>query len=162
MSYGVSGTYVANSGQVSLNAVVWGDGKTSWACYEYASIDAGTWAADQNAVYLGFTAWYNTSAANGDAFTIKLYMPVGTYSFGGYFQKDTTCGILKVYIDAVEVASFDLYAGSNSNNNRLTQTGIAITTAGIKSIQLKVVGKNAASSGYSVAFNGNMGFWRTA
>jgi hypothetical protein len=93
--------------------------------------------------------FYNSSNANGDQVNYKVYMGVGIYTFKFLHAEHTTFGILKLLIDGIEKASFDCYNSEGSQWNIIdTQEGIEVTEAGIKTVSLKIDGKNASSSGY--------------
>lgn len=75
----------------------------------------------------------------------------GTYTLILFGKTHTAYGIIDVDIDGDEIASFDLY-GANTDNVRQVQTGITVSSAGIKTLKLRVDGKNASSSAYYCAF----------
>lgn len=128
----------------------------------YDSTGPGTWAigSEITAQYCQ-NPFYNSVDANGDNVSYKVYLDSGTYTFLLFGIKGTNRGIVDVDIDAAEVASFDLYAASTQCNQRLIQTGIVIASSGIKTLKLRVDGKNGSSSGYVLPFV-FIALWRTA
>lgn len=113
----------------------------------YDSVVQGTFINFASPGYLMGGFLYNSSFADQDQVNYKLWLGAGTYTFKLLHATSTTHGILKILIDAAEVASFDTY-GPASYNKVSTATGINISTTGIKTISLKVDGKNPSSSGY--------------
>lgn len=106
-------------------------------------IDAG----DPN-YYFG-AKFYNSSNTDGDQVNYKVYMGNGTYTFKFIHGENITFGILKLLIDDIEKASFDCYNAGGAQVNVIdTETGIEITESSIKTVSLKIDGKNASSSGY--------------
>ena len=72
----------------------------------------------------------------------------------------TNRGIMKIYIDDIEVASFDKYSSIAKYNVTKTKTGINISTTGLKTLKIKCVGQNISSSGYYMHFQ-SITLWRT-
>jgi len=106
-------------------------------------IDAG-----DNDYYFG-AKFYNSSNTDGDQVNYKVYMGSGTYTFKFIHGENVTFGILKLLIDDVEKASFDCYNAGGAQVNVIdTETGIEIAESGIKTVSLKIDGKNASSTGY--------------
>ena len=127
----------------------------------YNSIGQGTWAYGvDDALYLNgrFT---NTSETNGDNISYKVYLAAGTYTLRFHCLKGNSHGIVDIDIDGVEKASFDLYNAANIINQVISATGIVVAVGGLKTVRLRMDGKNGASSSYRMylmAFS----FWRTA
>lgn len=108
----------------------------------------------RNAVYL------NAPPADGDGLQYKMYMSAGTYTCKALVQKFTTRPIVKVKIDGVTVATWDLY-GSLQQNYIFTEAGIVVSSSGVKTIQFVADGKNPSSGNYQYAFS-ELVFYRTA
>lgn len=127
----------------------------------YNSIGQGTWeeSRSENAYYDWY--WKNeTSKANGDNVSFKVFLDVGTYTLMLIHHKNTDAGIVDISIDGVEVDSIDLYAALTWNV-RSIQTGITISSSGLKTLKLEVDGKNASSSNYKY-YMVYLALWRTA
>ena len=75
-------------------------------------------------------------------------------------SENTDAGIVDIYIDADEVASFDPYGGAGVSTS-YTDTGNVVATSGLKTITLKIDGKNGSSSNYFVRLQAIF-FYRTA
>ncbi|KKN60076.1 hypothetical protein LCGC14_0535450 [marine sediment metagenome] len=128
--------------------------------HNYDSIGQGTWVYAQDSPTMFNGIFYPSSAANLDNITYKAFLAVGTYTIRLVCSTNTANGIIDFDIDAVEVASFDTYAGSLIKNVIFTQTGIVVATGGLKSIKMRADGKNGSSSGFTI----NpiiLGLWRT-
>lgn len=121
----------------------------------------GTWSISTSGTDFFNIFGTNTTAADADFMTFEVYLSAGTYTLIFYNFHNSNNGIADVQIDGVEVASFDKYASSGSGNNRDSQTGITVSSSGLKTVKLVVDGKNASSSGYQCPFNCLI-FWRTA
>ena len=123
-----------------------------------SAIGQGTWvfAADASCYY-GWK-WYNTSNANGDNFSYKVYLAAGTYTLQIFFERATNGGIVDFYIDADEVGSVDMY-GAGAYNVAGTVTSISVATSGLKTLKLQVDGKSG--SDYYIRII-DLVLWRTA
>jgi len=128
--------------------------------FSYDSIGQGTWVAwtDSNQAYRGI---YNSSNADGDNISYKIYLAKGTYKLICLASKNADRAIMQILLDGSEIASWDLYNDSMVNNALLSQDNIAVNSDGIKTITIKANGHNASSSGYYVAFS-YLALFRTA
>lgn len=144
-----------------VDALDRGEGHIVLMPADYDSIVQGTW------VFIGGAAFVcgvlqNQTDADGDAFTLKAFLQAGTYTFMFLNSaQHTDRGIVDIDIDAVEVASFDFYSAVPITNARRTQTGIVVATTGLKTITVRVGGKNPLATHFYVAPE-IMAFWRTA
>lgn len=121
----------------------------------------GTWTfGEDSSSYTGGRI-RNTSVANADKVSYKVFLAKGTYSISLISIKSTGNPIIDILIDGVSQGTVDTYAAAGVYNQKDTITGVTIATAGIKIITLLVNGKNAASSGYS-AYLQALSLWRTA
>lgn len=118
------------------------------------------WAWTAAALYLGGVL-DKAVAADGDYVTWVRWMDAGTWTIQLISQKRADNGIVDIYIDATEYASFDLYNAATQYDQKSTDTGNVIATSGFKTIKLLVDGKNASSSAYRTRFN-ELQLWRTA
>lgn len=127
----------------------------------YDSVGQGTWGF----VHVSLCQWSgrvsNTSNGNGDNLSYKVDLPAGTYTLLVLVTTASSFGIVDVDIDGTEVASFDCYSAGDVNNVRKIETGIDVTTSGIKTLKLRVDGKNGSSSAYYIGVN-YISLWRTA
>jgi len=127
----------------------------------YDSLTQGTWLFTADAArYLNYNC-YNGENNDGDQINWKTYLNAGTYTLKFLYSKSAASGIVDLYIDAAEVASFDAYNGITVKNLIGTQAGIVVAASGIKDIKLIIDGKNGASSNYYINFV-LIGFYRTA
>jgi hypothetical protein len=112
------------------------------------SVVQGTWGFN-----CGSTEAYgqlrNTTTADGDEITYTNYMTTGEYVFRLLYSKDDNCGIIKVYVDSDLVLTQDSYNAADSKNNAADNT-YTVTGSGVKTITIKVDGKNGASSDYMI------------
>lgn len=126
----------------------------------YSAIGQGTWVLLEGPYGWSHFLWYNTSNANGDNISYKVFLAKGTYTVGLLHYRAINRGIVDIYIDATKVTSFDCY-GAYLVNVFLTDAGNVVTTSGIKTIKLQINGKNPASSDYYFSSNFLI-LWRTA
>lgn len=127
----------------------------------YISIGQGTWVFTTSAANWFYGALTHTPANDGDNLSWKVYLAAGTYTLFIMNTTSNTMGIIDFDIDAVEVASFDLYTVGLVHNARRTETGIVIASSGLYTLKLRVDGKNASSGGYNV-WQQLITLWRTA
>lgn len=128
----------------------------------WESIGQGTFifCTEETAQYTQ-NSFYNSSEVDGDNVSYKTYLPAGTYTLMLHTRHSTNRGILDIYIDAAEVASFDLYNSPSLFNILDVQIGIVIATPGIKTIKLQVDGKNPSSTSYVFCIS-LLSLWATA
>ena len=128
---------------------------------DYSVIGQGTWVLSGSADRYFYFSFLNTSNADGDNLSYNAYLTKGTYSLILVADKYYSRGIVDIDIDGVEVASFDCYNASALNNVRFIETNIVILSNGLKTIKLRIDGKNASSSDYYFEF-GYLALFRTA
>jgi len=138
-----------------------GEGHITILPFSYDSIGQGTWAFTSHAGLFFGGSIANTSSTDGDNLSYKVYLDVGTYALLLFTRTHPGGPIVDFDIDAVEVASFDDYSNPGVNNVIFTQTGIIISTPGLKTLKARVDGKNASSSAYLLYLT-YMALWRTA
>lgn len=115
----------------------------------YSSIVQGTWAWTSNVNQWGGGYFGNSTSADADELNYKIYLAPGTYTLASCGVENTDHGIMKVYIDGTLVMTKDYYNAGGATYNVITnQTGISISSAGIKTVRVVVDGKNAGSSDY--------------
>lgn len=126
---------------------------------QYSSIGQGTFVAAHDGNVCGGCSFYNSSNADGDNITYKVYLSAGTYKF--FFQSSDlgSRGIVDVTLDDTEITSVDMYQGSAKYSNRHT-ADVTITESKIYDLTFTIDGKNGSSSGYQIAL-GAIAFWRT-
>lgn len=145
----------------ALTAATAGADVTIFTGKNYHAIGAGTWNPHVNPAHPFCYGHYNTAGNDLDEIDYRIWLGVGTYTLVRVGETDNNQGILDIDIDAVEVASFDLYSASSVKDAVQRQTGIVVATAGLKVITFRVDGKHASSSKYHV-FLGHIEFRRTA
>ncbi len=140
-----------------------GSGHIFIGLFAYSSIGQGTWAfRTPGAPGWGADIFDNDgSVADGDNISFKVYLAKGTYTLAIVTLKGANAAIVDFDIDGGEVASFDLYNAGALQNQRLTDTGNVIATEGLKTLRMRVDGKNGSSSAY-YAFVQMIILWRTA
>ena len=126
------------------------------------SVGAGTWARGvlNTLLYCGFFGNV-ASNADGDNFTVKFWLPAGTYKLRFNAIKNTNRGIVKVEVGATDLGNTDLYAAALDPLNVAEYTGISITTPGEYAVKFTLNGKNASSSDHVLTVEG-IEFIRTA
>lgn len=144
-----------------VDALDRGEGHNTVLPLSYSQILQGTWVLSLSATQYLCAAFFNTTHDNGDSLEFKKYLAAGTYSLMFCHYTDGARGIVDFDIDAVEVASFDTYSGAAVKNVRSIQTGIIIAAPGLKTIVLRVDGKNPLSTDHYCNWN-YFALWRTA
>lgn len=131
--------------------------------YNYQTIGQGTWAISSavGPSIHGGTFSNSASKADGDNFTMEVYLAKGTYTLRALINTYLDCGVLDIDIDGGEVASFDTYSGGNVYDVVFSQTSIAVATSGLKTLTFRLDGKNGSSSSYA-AYIESIALWRTA
>lgn len=125
-----------------------GEGHILLEPLSYSSIVQGSYAVSGIPAGAFKGAFYNASAADGDEYHLKAFLAAGTYALTLLSDTKNNRGILDIFIDNDEVASFDLYTADLAKNVRNTQAGIVVSSAGIKTIKFRLDGKNGSSSSY--------------
>jgi len=113
-----------------------------------ASIGQGTWVAGASTSSIFNFYLNNSTHADGDNFTEKVYLVAGTYTIQMLNFRSTDGGILKIQIDGVTVATQDCYAGAGAWNQLHETVNIAVLKSGLKDLKFLVDGKNGLSSNY--------------
>jgi len=116
----------------------------------YDSVGQGTWenSASDTAYAPLQSVLYNSSGGDGDNLSYKIPLVAGTYTLKFMYHAASDRPIVDIDIDGAEVASFDQYSASDVVTTG-TQTNITISSSGIKTLKVRVDGKNASSSGYT-------------
>ncbi len=136
-----------------------GEGHITILPQSYSAIIQGAWVWLSQANQWGGFCWRNSFNADGDEIHYAAYLAKGTYTVGLFCLTASANPILDIYIDGDEVASFDLYTAGPAPNSWFTQTSISVSVSGLKTIKLKVDGKNGSSSGHNVYLSYFV-FWR--
>jgi len=129
-----------------------------WLC---ESVIQGAWSSWGVAATPFANVTGNTNHDDGDAVQWKDYLDAGTYTLLVLAQKTPEGGIVKFFIDDVEVATFDTYDVGWLSNIREVEAGIVIATPGLKTIKAVVTGKNPASTNHYFVTSA-ITLWRTA
>lgn len=129
--------------------------------YSYDSVVQGTWAIVVSTSQVGNGVLHNASQVNGDEVEFKCFLGAGTYTLKLLGITASSRGITDIYIDDTEVASFDWYSATATYNVIKTQASISVASSGVKTIKLKLDGKNASSTHYYATIT-SMIFYRTA
>jgi hypothetical protein len=126
----------------------------------YSSQPVGTWGPTTTSSESRII--YNSSNGSADKISYLTSFSGGTYTFRIVFAKGTSYGKFLVYVDStvIDGTGQDTYAGSATQNNLYTVTGVAIT-AGSHTISILVNGHNGSSSGYIIVIE-DIIIWRTA
>jgi hypothetical protein len=120
--------------------------------FKPSAVIQGTWDNSiQTSTINGYYIRNETSHADGDEINYKVYLAAGTYVLLVLYRKSNDAGILDVKLDTVDILSaLDTYDAGTTFNNISETTGITVSTAGIKTLQLVVDGKNGSSSNYKL------------
>lgn len=139
-----------------------GEGHISIWPHAYSAVVAGTWATAMNALQIMYGYFYNSSNANLNEVDYKIFLDGGTYTFRVCCYTATNGAIMDVLLDTVSKGTIDTYSAAPTYNVLKSITGIVVTTPGIKTLGIKVNGRNASNvTGYYVIFS-TLALWRTA
>ncbi len=129
--------------------------------WNWDSVGQGSWAkyTDANYLYNGYVK--SNPALDSDSLDFKAFISAGTYSLKFMSVHFSIGGIVDIDIDGLEVASFDLYQAATERNKVQTATEITVSASTVKTITVRLDGKHASSSGYSLIFQ-YLHFYRTA
>lgn len=117
------------------------------------SVGQGTWAlVISNDYQFNSTLDNRTTHADGDNCSFEVYLDKGTYVLLLFYERFTTRPIVDIDIEGVEVASVDQYGAAAQLVDKTT--GISIASAGLKTLTIRVDGKNASSSDHKASMNG--------
>ncbi|HLA37013.1 MAG TPA: hypothetical protein VJZ02_00935, partial [Candidatus Brocadiales bacterium] len=138
-----------------------GEGHLTILPWAYNAIVQGTWAFNVDVNQATANSFYNSTAANLDQLDYKIYLAPGTYSLSLLGLKSSNRGIIDILLDSISVGTMDTYAASTVQNNVASLAGITVSTGGLKTLSVKVNGKNASSTGYYMDIS-SISLWRTA
>lgn len=113
------------------------------------TIGQGTWALNANTSQFLNGFMNNSSGTNGDNFTYKVYLAVGTYDLSVLCYKNSNMGIMEITIDGTQRINEDLYS-AGATWNHVINTSFSVSSAGLVDFVVNVNGKNASSSGYYI------------
>lgn len=125
-----------------------GEGHISICTSFYDAIVQGAWNYATNTGYVYNGRIENSPANNLDEVDYKAYLSPGTYKVYCALTKANNNGLLEILIDGQSVGTYDCYASAGSSDHRAYIGSITIANGGVKTIGLRVNGKNASSSGY--------------
>lgn len=149
---------------VSATNVVGGDpgeGRMFFLPWDYSAIIQGTWVFPYTTGHWFNIFAYNSSNVDGDEINFKAYLAAGTYSIQLAYAKDTAYAISNILIDDTLALTTDHYNAGALNNQLNSATGIIVATSGLKTIKLKVNGRNPSCTNWYVPFC-SFSIWRTA
>lgn len=124
----------------------------------YNAIVQGSWAINID-VTTYLNGYFYNSGANGDKISFQVYLDAGTYTLRMLCDRNTDKGIVTFDIDGTDVATFDTYNASVQLNYAMSQTGITVASAGLKTLSVRLNGKTG--SGY-LLYLICLALWRTA
>jgi len=138
-----------------------GEGHINILPLSYDSIGQGAWSWYKESNYILNGLFVNGSNADGDNINYKIYLDKGTYTLLYISNTNNNYGIAGIYIDEAHIVNFDCYSTALAITVSNKQTDIVITTSGIKTLKVKINGKNQASSDYFAAIE-YIALWRTS
>lgn len=129
------------------------------ASWDEKTVVAGTWGevaeasqTDYDDLLVSSAALkYNSSAANNDEIHFgSLTLNAGTYKISFATIKFINRGIIEILLGSTSLGTYDCYNGSIIYNSVGSLT-YSPTTRVTGNLRFKVTGKNASSSGYTIA-----------
>lgn len=154
---GVSPAYEAAAGGDA------GEGHIDIEVWNYNAIVQGTWVLTPLAStnYLQGINFGTTTYNNQDEVNYKVSLQAGTYTLQIVYSTSESKGIISVLLDAVEIANIDAYVDPGTRINYHKEANITVAASGLKTLAVKVDGKNGSSSGYTIIIQ-HITLWRTA
>jgi len=116
-----------------------------------SAVGQGTWAwTDNTTDVVGQDEGYfaNDSNADLDNITFPIFLAKGTYSLHVRYQTHTNAPIMAFDLDAVELATIDMYNGSSVWNNENTTASIVVATSAVYAFKIHAKDNNASSGGF--------------
>lgn len=129
--------------------------------FAFDSVIQGSWVIEGGGIQQWCGLLYNTTDDDLDEIHFKLWLQKGTYTMIHLTRSQNDAGIMKTYIDTTLVDTWDAYALLRTDNVRRVVTGISVPTTGLKTLKIKVDGKNASSLNHYCRLSGTQ-FYRTA
>jgi hypothetical protein len=105
------------------------------------TVIAGTWFQDTD-----YEQIYAT--ANNAELSYPVWLPSGDLNFLLHCRTGTNAGILKFYINDVLIGTIDLYTAT-AKTHAYKNFDFFNENSGLKTLKIKIDGKNASSSNYS-------------
>jgi len=102
---------------------------------------------------------YNSTHANGDRVNYNVFLDAGTYTINVLGRLGSDAGIMEVLMDGISLGMYDWFYVF-SDQTWISFLGIN-TTKGLKTLSLKVNGKNPLSSDHFLGIC-SISLWRTA
>ncbi len=152
-----SGLTYADGGDFVTLTAEGGGGVCKFWGQDVDSVTQGTWLFLVGN-YPYYSHFYNSTHADGDEVHFSAFLGAGTYTLKFLCPLRTDQGIIKIYVDAVLVGTFDAY-GSDYDN--VFTDAVEVGSSGVKDIKMVVDGKNASSSNHYCFFT-FLSFYRTA
>lgn len=128
--------------------------------WQNSGVTQGTWIIQASSSYVLAQTYTNSTTTQNDQIDFLIGVSGGTYTIVLMYTKATSVGIATILVDGSSVGTIDMYAGSTTNNNVSSLTGVSIA-AGRRTISIKIATKNASSSQYRIFFN-SLGLFRTS
>lgn len=94
-------------------------------------------------------SWRQNTSAYQDEFEFEVSLAGGTYDMELFGLKSAGAGIVDITIDGDYIFQTDFYRSSSLVNYSLVES-VVIVGDGVHTINCKINGKNASSSGYSL------------
>ena len=152
LAAGASGQVLKSGGafaNLSWGGAATGDGHITLLPWNASSSIQGNWVFSANAGQLFDFTYVVSGGSDGDSFAMQLTLSQGTYTLKTLNLTTSNAGIMDIDIEGTEVASFDLYSSGSVFNILNTQQQISIATSGLKTLVVRIDGKNGSSSGYA-------------
>ncbi len=139
-----------------------GEGHITLMPYSHDSILQGTWGISVTLSQTHYIYRYRNSTHDDlDGLRFKVYLDAGTYSWKIIHTAFTDRGILELLIDGISKATIDLYNSVVDYDVIKNVSGIFVSSAGLRNVDIRINGKNASSSNH-YAFVTTMVLYRTA
>lgn len=119
-----------------------------WFPWVGSKSNVGTITRSNLSTVLGMGYAYLGAGEQNNEITWDTYLDSVTWKICQLHFSDTVRGIYTYYFDATSVGTIDGYNATDIVNRYSEITGVAVATAGVKTVKVKMESKNASSTNY--------------
>lgn len=119
--------------------------------HDEATVTAGNaLAVTIDAAQIGNYFARQSASANGDTFTQSVFLRAGTYTFSVEGQTNSANGLIDWSLDGTNFATGQDWYSASVTKNVVKTASVTIANDGYHTLQGKLNGKNASSTGFNM------------